>query len=143
MASLSIYDPAQCCATGACSPDADDELAQFASSLEWLKERGVEVSRYNLGHQPGAFVQNPMVKVSIETDGIACLPLIVADGKIISKGRYPSRAELGQPFGIGAESAADSAAPNAAAACCGGSTVAMTGLNIKAAATAKSGGCCG
>lgn len=138
MASLSIYDPAQCCATGACSPDADDELAQFASSLEWLKERGVEVSRYNLGHQPGAFVQNPMVKGSIETDGIACLPLIVADGKIISKGRYPSRAELGQPFGI----AAESRAPKAAAACCGGPTVAVTGLNIKAAATAKSGGCC-
>ena len=94
MNALDVYDPAQCCATGACSPDADDELAQFASSLEWLKECGVSVSRYNLGHQPGAFVQNPMVKGLIEKEGIAVLPLIVADGKVVSKGRYPSRDEL-------------------------------------------------
>ena len=38
MNAIDVYDPAQCCATGACSPDADDELAQFAAALEWLKE---------------------------------------------------------------------------------------------------------
>ena len=100
MATIDIYDPAQCCATGACSPDADDELAQFASSLEWLKERGVAVSRYNLGHQPGAFAQNAMVKGTIEKDGIGCLPLVIADGKIVSKGKYPSRNELGETLGL-------------------------------------------
>ncbi|MEP6656819.1 MAG: arsenite efflux transporter metallochaperone ArsD [Betaproteobacteria bacterium] len=92
---LDVYDPPQCCATGACSPDADDALAQFASSLEWLKARGVAVSRYNLGHQPGAFVTNATVKGTLDKDGIACLPLVLADGKIVSKGRYPSRVELG------------------------------------------------
>ena len=93
---VDVYDPAQCCATGACSPDADDELAQFASSLEWLKERGIAVSRFNLGHEPGAFVTNAMVKGTLAADGIACLPLVIADGKILSKGRYPSREELGK-----------------------------------------------
>jgi hypothetical protein len=92
---LDVYDPPQCCATGACSPDADDELAQFASSLESLKQRGVAVSRYNLGHQPGAFVTNATVKSTLDKDGIGCLPLVIADGKVISKGRYPSRDELG------------------------------------------------
>jgi hypothetical protein len=106
MSTVDIYDPAQCCATGACSPDADDELAQFASSLEWLKEHGVAVSRYNLGHQPGAFAQNPTVKGTIEKDGIACLPLIIADGKIVSKGKYPSRNELGATLGLGEKAAA-------------------------------------
>lgn len=103
MNTIEIYDPAQCCATGACSPDADDELAQFASSLEWLKECGVSVSRYNLGHQPAAFVQNAMVKRTIGEDGVACLPLIVADGKVVSKGRYPSRSELVAHVGLAVE----------------------------------------
>ena len=112
MSTLDVYDPAQCCATGACSPDADDELAQFASSLEWLKARGVAVSRYNLGHQPGAFVQNPMVKGTIEKEGIGCLPMVIADGRIVAKGRYPTRGEL--------EGVASASSPAAASAtsCC-------------------------
>ena len=81
--------------TAACSTDADDELTQLASLLEWLKKRGVAVSRYNLGHEPGAFVTNAMVKGTLAKDGMACLPLVIADGRIISKGRYPSRDELG------------------------------------------------
>ena len=121
MATIDIYDPAQCCATGACSPDADDELAQFASSLEWLKERGVAVSRYNLGHQPGAFAQNAMVKGTIEKDGIGCLPLVIADGKIVSKGKYPSRNQLGETLGLTATVATASGCGPATAnkRCCG------------------------
>lgn len=117
MSSVDIYDPAQCCATGACSPDADDELAQFASSLEWLKERGIAVSRYNLGHQPGAFAQNPTVKGTIEKDGIGCLPLVIADGKIVSQGKYPSRAELGEKLGLSATAATANTVANKR--CCG------------------------
>ena len=117
MSTLDVYDPAQCCATGACDPDADDELAQFAAALEWLKERGVSVSRYNLGHQPGAFVQNPTVKGTLENDGIGSLPLVIADGRIVSKGRYPSRKELASHAGVSMEVAV---APIAAGKrCCG------------------------
>jgi hypothetical protein len=118
MNTIDIYDPALCCSTGACGPDADDELAQFASSLEWLKECGIAVSRYNLGHQPGAFVQNPMVKGSINSEGIGCLPLVIADGKIVSKGRYPSRSELGKHLGI-AEQAPVAVAAEGSKKCCG------------------------
>ena len=114
MSTLDVYDPAQCCATGACSPDADDELAQFASALEWLKQRGVAVSRYNLGHQPGAFATNMAVKGTLEKEGIGCLPLVMADGAIISKGRYPTRDELGSKLSLG-----EPAKPAGASACCG------------------------
>jgi hypothetical protein len=99
---VDIYDPAQCCATGACSPDADDELAQFASSLEWLKENGISVSRYNLGHQPGAFAQNALVKSTLQSSGVGCLPLVLADGTIVAQGRYPTRDELASKVGLGA-----------------------------------------
>lgn len=117
MSTLDVYDPAQCCATGACSPDADDELAQFASSLEWLKQRGVSVSRYNLGHQPGAFAQNATVKGALEKEGVGVLPLVMADGRIVSKGRYPTREQLGQELGLKAEAKAMATATG----CCGGS----------------------
>ena len=111
MATVHVYDPAQCCATGACSPDADDELAQFASSLEWLKSAGVAVARFNLGHEPGAFVQNATVKSTIEKEGVSCLPMVIADGSIVAKGRYPTRKELGDTLGVSAP---------AATSCCGG-----------------------
>ena len=114
MSTLDIYDPAQCCATGACSPNADDEMAQFASALEALKQKGVAVARYNLGHEPGAFVKNPAVKGTIDREGIACLPLVIADGQIVSKGRYPTRDELGRTLGLGAAKAPEAAA----SACC-------------------------
>jgi hypothetical protein len=130
---VDIYDPAQCCATGACSPDADDELAQFASSLEWLKERGISVSRYNLGHQPGAFAQNALVKGTLQSDGVGCLPLVLADGVIVSQGRYPTRDELTTKLGldcaaIAAPAKSSCCAPAAApteSACCAPAAVAV------------------
>jgi hypothetical protein len=118
MTTVHIYDPAQCCATGACSPDADDELAQFASSLEWLKQSGVAVSRFNLGHEPGAFVSNTMVRSTIEKEGVGCLPMVVVNGTVLAKGRYPSRKELGDGVGISAPAATVSAV-TANKRCCG------------------------
>ena len=138
MSTLDIYDPAQCCATGACGPDADDELAQFASALESLKQSGVAVSRYNLGHQPGAFAQNAMVKETIQKEGIACLPLVIADGRIVSKGRYPTRDELRAQAGIGAAAAASVKA----AACCGPAK-ATAAAPVTASVAAPGKPCCG
>ena len=116
MATVSIYDPPQCCATGACGPDADDELAQFASALEWLKEEGVEVQRFNLGHQPGEFVQNTTVKSTLDSDGMDCLPLVIIDGDIARKGGYMTRQELGERLGL----AVPEAETVSGGGCCGG-----------------------
>ena len=118
MSTVHVYDPAQCCATGACSPDADDELARFASALEWLRQNGVAVARFNLGHEPGAFVQNAMVKSTLQSEGVGCLPMVIADGAVVAKGRYPTRDELGGKLGLMA--AADCApAGGAGKRCCG------------------------
>lgn len=132
---VDIYDPAQCCATGACSPDADDELAQFASSLEWLKERGISVSRYNLGHQPGAFAQNALVKSTLQSSGVGCLPLVLADGAIVAQGRYPTRDELASTLGLGA-------APAAKASCCAPAPAAAQSACCAPAPAAAKSSCC-
>ncbi len=95
MNQLDVYDPATCCATGVCGPGVDESLAQFASALEALRERGVAVSRYNLSQQPGAFAGNATVSATLKQEGVTCLPLVLADGQVLSRGRYPSRVELG------------------------------------------------
>ena len=58
------------------------------------------MARYNLGSQPGAFVENGDVKSALDSDGMDCLPLVMADNKIISKGVYLSKQALVEKAGI-------------------------------------------
>ena len=49
MIKVQVFDPAMCCSTGVCGPSVDPVLPRFAADLEWLKSKGVQVERYNLG----------------------------------------------------------------------------------------------
>lgn len=118
MKTVNVYDPPQCCATGACSPDQDDTLAQFAAALDWLSGQGVQVSRYNLGHQPGAFAQNALVKSTLDKEGMACLPLVVIDGTVVKKGGYMTRQEMAAKLGLATVVGMESGVAKAAS-CCG------------------------
>jgi hypothetical protein len=90
---IQVYDPPMCCSTGLCGTEIDPALVSFAALLTQLSQRGVKVERYNLGQQPMAFVENPLVKALLEAEGVAALPLIVLDGEVHLKGRYPSDVE--------------------------------------------------
>lgn len=91
---LSVYDPPMCCPTGVCGPAVDPVLPRFAADLDWLAKQGISVERFNLAQQPAAFAQNPVVKHVLAADGNECLPLILVDGAVVSKGSYPSRDQL-------------------------------------------------
>ena len=93
MKTIQVYDPAMCCSTGLCGNDIDPALVSFAALLTHLSQKGVKVERYNLGQQPMAFVENPMVKGLLEKEGVAALPLIILDGAIHVKGRYLTGSE--------------------------------------------------
>ena len=136
MATLSVYDPPMCCSTGVCGPEADDRLAHFAAALDWARKSGVKVERFDLGHQPGAFATNAMVKSLLETDGMACLPLVLVDGDVLAKGDYPSRASIGARLGLAVRehNSGDRTSATAPSACCAPAAV-------KAAPAAS--GCCG
>jgi len=95
MKKLEIYDPPMCCSSGVCGPKVDPVLPRFAGDLEWFKAQGVSVARYNLAQQPMAFAENPVVREALEKEDTACLPLILVDGKIVSRGTYPERDALG------------------------------------------------
>jgi hypothetical protein len=94
MKKIEIYDPAMCCSTGVCGTNVDAKLVQFTSDLAWLKEEGVEVQRFNLGQQPKAFAENILVRDSLAKDGEKCLPLILVDGMVVSRGLYLNREQL-------------------------------------------------
>lgn len=97
---LEVFDPPMCCSTGVCGLDIDPALPRFAADLEWLKTQGVNVERYNLAQQPGVFVANESVKAALHEEGNGCLPLILVDGRIISRAAYPDRVALAGYVGI-------------------------------------------
>ncbi len=93
MTRVEIFDPPLCCSSGVCGPEVDAELPRFAGDLAWLSRSGVEVVRFNLAQEPAAFARNPIVLEAMKKGGDT-LPLILVDGRISCRGRYPSRGEL-------------------------------------------------
>ena len=100
VSAVHVFDPPMCCSTGVCGPVVDPQLTRFAGDLDWLAAQGVTVVRFNLAQQPQAFVNHDLVRAALEQDGEACLPLVLADGRIVSCGAYPSREALVQAAGI-------------------------------------------
>jgi len=99
MSKLQVFDPAMCCSTGVCGPEVDPVLVRFAADLEWLKENGLVVERFNLSQEPAAFVGNPEVVAAMRARDDA-LPLLLLNGKIVAQGSYPEREALAGIFGV-------------------------------------------
>lgn len=116
MAKIDVYDSAMCCSTGVCGVDVDQRLVNFAADVEWVKQQGVPIERFNLGQQPLQFVNNTTVKGFLQRSGEESLPLILVDGEVALAGRYPSRAELTRWAGLAAAPTTN----KKEGSCCGG-----------------------
>jgi hypothetical protein len=77
-----------------CGPSVDPALARFAADLHWLANQRIAVERYNLAQQPHAFAASDVVKTALKQYGNECLPLILLNGAVVSRGCYPTRDEL-------------------------------------------------
>lgn len=115
MSTIQIFDPALCCSTGVCGVDVDQQLVDFSADLDWAKQNGAQIERFNLAQQPMAFAENTVVKAFLERSGAEALPLILVDGEVALAGRYPNRAELARWAAI------NSAEEKAPSSCCSGS----------------------
>lgn len=93
---IEIYDPAMCCSTGVCGPSVDPELVRIQEALRQIQKQApeVQVQRFGLSAEPQAFVANTAVAELLKSEGPECLPLSFVDGKLVSKGGYPSNEEL-------------------------------------------------
>ena len=106
MTTFQVFDPPMCCPTGVCGPTVDPKLARFAADLHWLVNAGIKVERFNLSQQPQAFASSPVVRAALEAQGNDCLPLVLVNGQIVSRGVYPTRDELARMVGLANETAA-------------------------------------
>jgi hypothetical protein len=116
MTKIEVYDGAMCCSTGVCGVDVDQRLVNFAADVEWAKQQGMTIERFNLGQQPLEFANNTTVKGFLQRSGEASLPLILVDGQVALAGRYPSRAELTRWAGVAAAPTTN----KIEGSCCGG-----------------------
>lgn len=131
MTSVTVYDPAMCCSTGICGAEVDQQLVTFAADLDWLKSKGVAVTRINLSQEPEKFAANTTVKTVLETTGVAGLPVVLVEDDMNSSGRYPAREELAKFAGVTFAADAETPTTKSSKGCCAG-----------AAAEETSSGCC-
>ena len=118
MKTIQVFDPAMCCSTGVCGTEVDQALVNFSADVDWAKQNGAMLERFNLAQQPMEFANNQVVRNFLERSGHESLPLILVGGEIVLAGRYPNRAELARWAGI--MQPQNDAAP--AASCCSGSS---------------------
>lgn len=116
MKTLEVFDPALCCSTGVCGVEVDQALVSFAADVEWARQQGASIQRFNLAQQPLAFAENTTAKAFLQRSGQAALPLLLLDGEVALAGRYPNRAELARWLGIAEPTEAKPQSP-----CCSGS----------------------
>ena len=93
---IEIYDPAMCCSTGVCGPGVDPELVRIQEALRQIQkqETDLQILRYGLSSEPQAFVANASVAELLKSEGPECLPLTYVDGILLSKGGYPTNAQI-------------------------------------------------
>ena len=115
MKSIQVFDPALCCSSGVCGVEVDQVLVNFAADIDWARQAGAQIERFNLAQQPMAFAETPAVKTFLELSGQEGLPLTLVDGQIALAGRYPTRDDLARWAGITAAAEAP-----AAGGCCAG-----------------------
>ena len=116
MRKIEVFDPSLCCSTGVCGVDVDEALITFAADVDWARQNGAQIERFNLAQQPQAFADNATVRAFLQRSGQDALPLILLDGEVALAGRYPKRTELA--LWIGLNRPKEAATP--AAGCCSG-----------------------
>ena len=116
MNSIQIFDPALCCSSGVCGTDVDQALVNASADIDWAKQQGANIERFNLSQQPLAFAENATVKGFLERSGQDALPLVLVDGEFALAGRYPNRDEISRWAGM----AATLAPVQGKSDCCGG-----------------------
>ena len=100
MKKLQVFDPALCCSTGVCGAEVDQALVSFSADVDWAKQNGAQIERFNLAQQPMIFAENTTVKGFLGRSGQEALPLILLDGNVVLSGHYPSRDELTEWLGL-------------------------------------------
>lgn len=119
MKTMKIFEPAMCCPTGLCGVGVDPELLRISTTLNALKQNGVEVQRFNLSNAPAEFIRNKPVTEYLQKFGPDKLPVVLVDDFIVIAGRYPTNEEFIRWLELSADILGISCCENDASCCCG------------------------
>lgn len=108
MKSIQVFEPPMRFSTGPSSFEVDPNFVTFDDMLLQFRLSGIRVERFNLAQQPMAFAQNDTVKSLMIKEGTQVLPVVLWDGELHLKGRYPNKHE--RPAWFRAASSHNSAA---------------------------------
>jgi hypothetical protein len=100
MSKIQVFDKPMCCSSGVCGPNVDPALVAFAADLQWLTRQGVQVQRINPLHEPALFAASELVREELQKNSSTCLPLVVVNGAVVSRGVFPTRTELAKWAGV-------------------------------------------
>ena len=115
MTTVQVFDKPMCCSSGVCGPDVDPALVAFSADLQWLEGHGVQVQRINPAHQPALFAGSELVRQELQKHGGDCLPVVVVNDAVVSRGVFPKRQQLADWTGISVDEL-----PVISSGCCGG-----------------------
>ena len=77
------------------------DFARFEANLDWLETTGVLVEQFDPSTAHAAVAKRPAVQQIVSAEGDRCLPLILVNESVVSRGRYLSRAQLARAGGQG------------------------------------------
>ena len=79
----------------------DRTFEAFEANLDWLETTGVLVERFDPSTAPSEVATRPVVQQLLSAEGDACLPLILVNNAVVSRGAQPSRTQLARAVGRG------------------------------------------
>jgi hypothetical protein len=79
----------------------DREFERFEVNLDWLETTGVLVEQFDPSAAQEEVAKRPGVQQILSAEGDRCLPLILVNESVVSRGTYLSRAQLARAVGQG------------------------------------------
>ena len=79
----------------------DPDFERFEANLDWLETTGVLVEQFDPATAQEQGTKRPAVQQIVSAEGERCLPLILVNESVVSRGRYLSRAQLARAVGQG------------------------------------------
>ena len=79
----------------------DPDFERFEANLDWLETTGVLVEQFDPSAAQAEVAKRPAVRQILSAEGDRCLPLILVNESVVSRGRYLSRAQLARAVGQG------------------------------------------
>jgi hypothetical protein len=77
----------------------DRAFEAFEERLDWLEAIGLPVERFDPGAASAEVAARPQVRDLLDREGDRCLPLLLVDDDLVSRGRLLSRTELARAVG--------------------------------------------